>query len=61
MSVGPAALTVLVALGDAVRVQSVVEVVDGAAQQVLGGVAHQLCDPETHTHTHTHTRVNLWA
>lgn len=59
MSVGPAALTVLVALGDAVRVQSVVEVVDGAAQQVLGGVTHQLCDPETHTHTHTGEPVGV--
>lgn len=42
-------LTVVVVLGDAVRVQGMVEVIDRTAQQVLWGIAHQLCHPETHT------------
>lgn len=43
-------LTVLVAFGDALRVQGVVKVIDRSSQQVLRGITHQLCYPVTHMH-----------
>lgn len=54
-------LTVVVALGDAVRVQSVVEVVDRTTHEVVRSVTHQLCNPVTHTHNTFNDLTLDWA